>query len=200
MTNIPPYHTLDPRVQRTFDLLYIAFTDLLKERHYQYIKVQEITKAARINRATFYNHFENKDEFIIFCAREGFRQGAVAHFSNIKLEYCKESLFKIVSWVLEFMSGEFSKWHYQWDEILFEKATRIELYYFLSEWIKHPDQSDAQIASRDTCAMLVSSSIVGLGMVWCSNGCVEPKDELSVRITDIYASGLPGINDRAERI
>ncbi|HEY4384329.1 MAG TPA: TetR family transcriptional regulator, partial [Ktedonobacteraceae bacterium] len=51
----------DPRVQRTHQLLLQAFMALLEERHNIHsISVQEITKLAKVNRTTFYAHFEDK--------------------------------------------------------------------------------------------------------------------------------------------
>ena len=193
MSNIPPYEKLDPRVQKTIDLLYQAFVELLKTKHYKYIKILDLTKAARVNRATFYNHFENMADFIIFCTREGFRREIVLKFPVIDYPCNKNNFNFLVYSVLCFMSSEFSKWHYRWDEILFEKAIRIEFYHYLSDWFDHPDMDQVQSQFWDTSALLVSSSIIGLGMVWCSNGCIEPAAELSHRITKILSSGLPEI-------
>ncbi len=198
MSNIPPYEELDSRVQRTLDLLYQAFVDLLKEKHYSYIKIQEITKAAKINRATFYNHFENKVEFIIYCSREGFRRDVILKLKYDEIEYSEKFLCTLIQSILTFMSTEYSKWHYQWDEILFEKATRIELYYFLSEHVFSHESRKGQTNFGNTNALLLSSAIVGLGMVWCSTGCIEPVAELSSKISDVFCSGLQDfqINER----
>jgi len=195
MTDMPPYVMLDPRVQRTLGLLFTAFTDLLTEKHYRYIKVQEITKAAKLNRATFYHHFQNLDEFIIFCAREGFRRDLVSQFTLATFEYNVANFKILVKWVLEFISTNFAQWHYQWDEILFEKAVRIEFYYFLTTWITYPAKKMSKTAFGDTCALILSSSIVGLGMVWCHNGLIESIDELSDRITEVFRTGFPGLGE-----
>lgn len=194
MSNIPPYKELDPRVQKTIDLLYQALIELLQEKHYKYIKVQDITKTAKINRATFYNHFENITDFILFCTREGFRREVALKFPVNNFDYNKDNFNLLVHRVLEFMSNEFYKWNYRWDEILFVKGLQIEFYHYLSEWIDYPDKYIDQPLFGDTYALLVSSSVIGLGMVWCDNGCIEPVNELSNRITETFSLGLPGIN------
>ncbi len=53
---------IDPRVVKTREALLQAFNELLQEKTYKKITVQEITERARVNRATFYAHFYNKEE------------------------------------------------------------------------------------------------------------------------------------------
>jgi AcrR family transcriptional regulator len=50
----------DPRVRRTRQLLQDAFRNLLRSRGLDEISVQEITEAATVNRATFYDHYTDK--------------------------------------------------------------------------------------------------------------------------------------------
>ena len=189
MSNIPPYESLDPRVQRTMDILFNTFVEKLKEKHFRHIKVQEITQTAKINRSTFYNHFSNINEFILFCAREGFRRELVEKFPK-GAYICNKNNFKsVIEWVLKFISSEFYKWHFQWDEILFEKALRIEFYYFLDGWIQASEKPSDQVRFNYP-ALLISSSVIGLGMVWCENDCIDSIHDLSNTITEIYISGI----------
>lgn len=51
---------VDRRVLRTRKLLLEAFSDLMQELHFQQITVQKIADRAMINRATFYDHFDDK--------------------------------------------------------------------------------------------------------------------------------------------
>ena len=58
---------LDPRIARTRSLLWATLVALIKKRGYAAISVQDITTHARVNRSTFYRHYEDKDDL--------FRQG-----------------------------------------------------------------------------------------------------------------------------
>ena len=54
---------LDPRVQRTRKLLEDAFKSLLAERPSDEISVGDITRRAKVNRATFYAHYKDIHHF-----------------------------------------------------------------------------------------------------------------------------------------
>jgi AcrR family transcriptional regulator len=51
---------LDPRIRRTRQLLQDALRNLLNEKEFDKISVQDITEAATVNRATFYAHYDDK--------------------------------------------------------------------------------------------------------------------------------------------
>ena len=52
--------TLDPRVRRTRELLQSSLGKLLKEKEFEKISIQDIADAATLNRATFYDHYDDK--------------------------------------------------------------------------------------------------------------------------------------------
>jgi AcrR family transcriptional regulator len=69
---------VDPRIARTRELLWSALVRLIDERGYASISVSDIASRAGLNRATFYRHFEDKDDL--------FRKGCSAFFDSLFLE------------------------------------------------------------------------------------------------------------------
>jgi AcrR family transcriptional regulator len=61
---------VDRRVQKTRRLLQKAFIDLIVEKGYDCITVQDILDKANVGRSTFYTHFQDKDELLHDCFAE----------------------------------------------------------------------------------------------------------------------------------
>lgn len=54
----------DLRVIRTKKLIFTAFINLIQEKDYNSITVQDISDRAMINRSTFYSHFKDKQDVL----------------------------------------------------------------------------------------------------------------------------------------
>lgn len=54
----------DRRVERTEQLLRQALLALVQEKGFEALTVQEIIDRANVGRATFYAHFDNKDDLL----------------------------------------------------------------------------------------------------------------------------------------
>lgn len=65
---------MDPRVIRTRQLLRDALVELIDEQGYEKITVQDITKRATLNRATFYLHFRDKLDLLYQSSMETLQQ------------------------------------------------------------------------------------------------------------------------------
>ncbi len=61
---------VDPRVHRTRAMLRDALIELIRERGFDAISVQDITERAQINRSTFYLHYRDKDELLTHIMRD----------------------------------------------------------------------------------------------------------------------------------
>lgn len=65
----------DRRVQRTRELLQKALTELIFERDYDGVTIQDIAGRANVGRTTFYLHYNSKDDLLMDCY-----EGVVSYF------------------------------------------------------------------------------------------------------------------------
>lgn len=61
---------MDLRVQKTYRALHIAFDEILAEKRFEELTVNELCDRAMIRRTTFYKHFTDKYEYFSFYIRE----------------------------------------------------------------------------------------------------------------------------------
>lgn len=64
----------DPRIQRTRDLIRRAMESLTAEVDFRDITIQRISERAGINRATFYDHFDDKYALMNYVAQQQFQE------------------------------------------------------------------------------------------------------------------------------
>lgn len=65
---------VDPRVQRTREFLQKALFELMTEQDFDVITVHDIADRAKINRATFYDHFDDKFDLLNYSIQEGLQK------------------------------------------------------------------------------------------------------------------------------
>ncbi|MBE6007548.1 MAG: TetR/AcrR family transcriptional regulator C-terminal domain-containing protein [Lachnospiraceae bacterium] len=63
---------MDRRIQKTRKAILSAFEELLSEKRYEQITVQNLIDRADIGRSTFYAHFETKDDLLKYTCQELF--------------------------------------------------------------------------------------------------------------------------------
>lgn len=67
-TTLPKATTTDRRIDRTRRLLTDSLIELILEKSYEAVTVQDIIDRANVGRSTFYTHFENKEQ-LLFSGR-----------------------------------------------------------------------------------------------------------------------------------
>lgn len=81
----------DPRIAKTHEALVEALMDLAAVTSWERVTVAALCRRARVHRATFYAHYENKDDLLTRCLPAFFDRltgpGAWAAF----LSHCREN-------------------------------------------------------------------------------------------------------------
>jgi AcrR family transcriptional regulator len=75
---------LDPRIRRTRQLLKDALSKLVQTKLFDEISVQDITEAATVNRATFYDHYTDKYALLEATIAGGFHQ--LLHLRGVQFD------------------------------------------------------------------------------------------------------------------
>lgn len=178
---------LDPRVRRTRKLLKQAFVDIVSEKGFTAMTVQDITDRADINRATFYAHYTDKyelhDQMLI-----GWFQQKLAQY-NITLEtiFCEGNLRNLIFAVCEFQAQLNSGCHptdIQYKPAI-ENLVQSEIYSIVYHWL----QSVEGIIQPDISAAAISWSIFGAGLQWSKNQ-QHSKEEVADTIVALIRNGL----------
>jgi AcrR family transcriptional regulator len=105
---------LDPRVRRTRQLLQQALHKLLEKKEFDQISVQDIADAATVNRATFYDHYN--DKFGLLECMVGSRFNELLAERRVEFDAtCAAALKAMVLAVCDYLSslGQLSP-HMEW--------------------------------------------------------------------------------------
>ena len=97
--------TLDPRVRRTRQMLHAALEQLLASRRFDELSVQDITEAATLNRATFYDHYP--DKFALLQCMVGDRFQKLLTQRGVSFDgSCSGAIQAIILGVCDFLIGQ----------------------------------------------------------------------------------------------
>jgi len=191
----------DPRVKRTRRLIQNAFLELLQEKGFTAISIQDITERATVNRGTFYAHFADKNALIEAIIREQFQQ-VVASILPPTACWSRRSLGLLIQAVEEF----FQEMHSHCGppgglDPLLERAVQEELSQLLVTWLKQaPTAGKRWPVPVETLALVVSWAIFGAGVQW-SQGAKRTSAEqmaddallvLTEGVARLTPDGLPG--------
>lgn len=185
----------DPRVKRTRKLLVQAFVELLAEKGFKSLSVQDIAERATVNRATFYAHFEDKYALMEDFIREGFRQmldGRLSPSDSISVNNLRLLIHTVFEYLDQVHDGQCrSTADKQQLEPLFEATVQGELYQFLLDWLKQlPEPGHHCQAGMDTAAMTMSWGIFGAGLQWSRSSKRMPLEEMVSQVLAVLTRGL----------
>lgn len=93
----------DPRIRRTRKLLQGALGALMQNMSFDEISVQDITEAATVNRATFYDHYTDKYALLDALVAGGFHE--LLHERQLRYETgCPGALSAIIRATCDFLT------------------------------------------------------------------------------------------------
>jgi AcrR family transcriptional regulator len=160
---LPNEEKLDPRVRRTRNLILQSFNDLLAEKSFDSISVQDVTDKAQINRATFYAHFEDKYALLDYWVQQQFRQEIESRVLDA-CHYTPDNLRILLLTVCEFLAKvrtDCMQSQRQFEPMI-EKQVKNQVYELLNIWLGKMNTS----ISTEIPATVAAWAIYGLASHW----------------------------------
>lgn len=180
----------DPRVTRTRELIEQSFYDLLMEKSLHNLTIGEIAARARINRATFYAHFEDKYALYRHMVRSTFEQILYQH-----LPQCTEDPQAELRALIQAACLFFEQLNVACPPAdretrpLVEVQVQTQLYEYVLLWIgKNLDVTTDLSASPEMTAKMVSWGIFGAGLDWESGR--QSAESLAEQMVAVVTSML----------
>ncbi len=185
----------DPRVKRTRQLLKQALSDLLAEKPFQDVTVQDIAERATVNRVTFYAHFEDKYDLVSSVIRDGFVERLEAMLPPSSA-LSADNLRVLCRVVLESLG----KAHAQCRPVdarygpLFESAVQEALYAFILDWLRHWSSDDPLPGvSIESLGGAMSWTIFGAGIDWSRSTGARSLDGFVDEIVAVLMRGASAV-------
>lgn len=182
--------SVDPRVKRTRKLLQQAFLELIQEKSFASISIQDITERATVNRATFYAHFADKFELLDSIIREQFQQ-AVANKLPLSPSWSVRSLRMLIGAVFDYLDGFHSHCKpsdTQFDPLI-ERAVQQELAEILLSWLRQIRTAVRPRVRLETMASVMSWAIFGTAAEWSRNERTPSAEEMVNQVFLVLTEG-----------
>jgi len=180
--------SIDPRVKRTRQLLQNAFLELLQEKSFSAMSIQDITERATVNRGTFYAHFPDKYALLDALIREQF-QSAIASKLPSTSRWGRKTLRFLIQTVFDYFSEIYRCCQPSETMAPFlERAVQEELTRFLLTWLKQERASKR--VSVETMAVVMSWAILGVVVQWIEGTKTISAEQMVDQALIVIAEGM----------
>jgi AcrR family transcriptional regulator len=192
----PSTKKVDPRVKRTRHLLQQAFWELMHEKGFSAISIQDIAERATLNRATFYIHFDDKYQLLDSIVQEQFHQ-MVTKDLPLAPKWEESTLRILIRAVLEFFRAFHTCPTSASLNPLVKQAVQRELSQLFVTWLNQaPTSEPARSVSKELLAVTTSWAIFGAADQWSREtqamSAEHMTDALLAVVTEGVASFTPG--------
>jgi AcrR family transcriptional regulator len=169
---------VDARVRRTRDALGDALVELMQEKPFDSITVQDVLDRANVGRSTFYSHFSDKEDLQISDADEffeGISMALSAHGDKSERVFPVQEFFQHVFEARQFISALMSSGKMQDNMELAEAHFARGIERRLNEI---PRASSIPAAERSLMAAAHAGALISLLRWWLDKGMKEPAEEI----------------------
>ncbi len=184
----------DLRSKRTRRLLQKALTELMSEKKFSEISVQDITQKAEINRATFYAHFDDKYELLNAGIRETFQSLLSEKLPKSECPSFTMANLQILAFTahqyLANFSGHCARAAFKTDEGLMVQQVHREMQAIILDWLRRTPAAYPTTASIEITATVISWAIFGTLIEVAFNNRKITSEQLISQLLSLIEPGL----------
>ncbi|GHP00343.1 TetR family transcriptional regulator [Reticulibacter mediterranei] len=179
---------VDPRVKRTRQLLQNAFLELMQEKGFSALSIQDITARATVNRGTFYAHFPDKFALLEAVIREQFHQAVALKLPSLS-RLGRTTLRLLIQTVFEYFREIYHRCPPSETMTPFlEQAIQEELTRLLVTWLKQ--ERVREQVPVETMAVMVSWAILGAVVQWCRGTNTISAEQMANQALIVITGGM----------
>ncbi|MCM3724267.1 TetR/AcrR family transcriptional regulator [Neobacillus cucumis] len=173
---------VDRRIVRTQDAIKKAFLELMSEKNFDSITIQDISDRANINRATVYLHYLDKFDLLDKIIEEHINNMVNLCESEAEMDWIESTIH-----CMEYLKSNYLFF----STMLVSEGAR----YFRSRFVQHNIEEfkkDVDITkgknfgqSEDVVVEFVANAYVGVVEWWLKNGMPYPPQEMAEKVGDL---------------
>jgi AcrR family transcriptional regulator len=185
---------IDKRIIRTRQMLTEAFFEVLEKKGFQKMTVQDITGRANVNRATFYDHYEDKTDLFNTIIDHTFQQkldNKIPAMADFNLGILRVLILAVFEYL-----GQLDTIYSRADvehELAIETRIQPMIEELILGWLKKPRATQTKWSSTpEITASVVSWSIFGAGLMWSRDRTRFSTEHVADNTLLLIAGGLYG--------
>ncbi|MNH91306.1 Bacterial regulatory protein, tetR family [compost metagenome] len=178
---------VDRRVARTQEAIKKAFTELMSEKKFDSITIQDISERANINRATVYLHYLDKFDLLDKIIEEHIKNMSNLCESETELDWIESTVH-----CMEYLESNYLFF----STMLASEGAR----FFRSRFVEHNIEEfkkDVDITkgknlgqNEDVVVEFVANAYVGVVEWWLKNGMPYPSREIAKKVGELLERNL----------
>jgi len=174
----------DPRIIRTRNLLKHALIELVPEKGFECLTVQDITDRATLNRATFYLHYKDKHELLLdaFDSLISDVTPVPHNLKTVSPEYTHQILLSVFNHIAEY-SDFYCKMLGKEGDPLFITRVREYVMMVALNWFEYlqPDKTKT-LVPLEIITNFLASAYLGTILWWLENGMKQSGEYMASQL------------------
>jgi AcrR family transcriptional regulator len=187
----------DRRIQRTRQLLKQTSLEIIREKGFRAMRIQEITERANVNRGTFYVHFADKYALLHAISRDEFHHLLESKLPS-DLQWDRRTVHLLIQAVLDHSENLHNHRQLLNDVgslndlgLLIDRAAQEELTELLVGWLKQGrGRATSWQVPVETIAKVVSWVIFGMAAQWGQESSTKAREQM---VNDVLLVIMRGV-------